>query len=378
VTQDGHLFMALNNEVHIKDGFSGRGCAETSVLRRAQDGLHREDVQFKSVYLLSGMGKKQGDGKVVDVQPGHVACLCGECRENMRSHTSRDTRYIMLPVTDGTVAMTLPQGQDSDVREGQPRLISYDSMYPLPLQVRKTSQELADVVRKGYLFITDGTDKMPFVQTKMPAFMTDGSGHVRMHASVLQELMRAYQRVDFSSPALEQNSSPSNINRAMVRLVKQAYAEHAKHIPEGKNLKITVVMLKADDGKCYPGVNVEGPGWLPSKPQVFATALNNAANHIGFTEAYMMTFDSQQILGEMSAANAGVHEHQFAVPTPAGLGRLIKNLHGGDNPTITLLPVNDGALSDDDISKFGQNFNIREAFGPGFSHPKGQHVRGNH
>lgn len=375
VTREGHLFVALNNEVHIKDAFEGRGCAETSVLRKAQDGTQDEQVQFKALYLLSGMAKHQPDYALEDKQPGHVACLCGECRQNLRPHTDAGTRFIMLPTNDASKPLAAPQPTPE---EGKPWLISYEQMYPVPALLHREAPELAEVVRKGYLFMADSSKKAPGLTAGLPGFRANGMGQVSVDMSVMQELLRAYTQVDYSSPALERDSSPANINRAMVQLMKKAYAEHAAHVPEGKSLKITVVMLKADDGKCYPGVSVEGAGWLPSKPQVMATALNNAGNHIGFSQVYMMTLDTAQIEEEMGAAKGGFSGHRFAAPNPAALGRLIKNLHKGQNPSITLLPVNDGTLTDHDISTLSHTLDARAAFGPGFSNPKSQFTRGGH
>ncbi len=363
VTDSGRLFLGVNNEVHIKDAFSGRGCGETSALRRAQDGLHNEGVQLQEVYLMSGMAEKEAGGKLVDKEPGHMGCMCGECRDNLRRHTKESSRFIMLPTNDGTQKLALNSAANFalDMKPGEAWDITQPKMYPLPEIMQVAKEGIAEVVRKGYLYITDMS--APALPLDTP--MTRGETLSRKQ---IEELARAYTQVDMSVPGLAIAPSMENVNRAMLQLIKKAYSEHAARIPEGKNLKITAVLLKADDGTFYPGVSVVGEGWLPSKPPVFAGALSNAHNHIGFTDVYMMTFDNQQLLGEMSAGNVA---HGLRMPEPAGLGRLIKNLHKTDNPTITVIPPNNGQLHEAELLALSHRMAVREAFGPNFANPKG-------
>ena len=360
VSDDGHLFLSYNNELNNKDEYNGRGCAETAALGQAQRTLRRADVKLKAVYLMSGQAERLANGALKDKQKGHVACLCGECRDNLRSHTDGDTQFIMMPAGgQQIVRLNSHAASAAELEAGEGWLISHAQMYPVKEHVENTAEGIADVVRKGALFTMNTGARAPLINAKLPAFMSDGTGYVRVEKSVLQELLRAYQSVDMSVPALKMNGTLSNINRAMLQLVKRAYAEHAGHVPEGKNLKITAVMMKTDNGEFYPGVSVEGSGWLPVKPQLFASTIGQAGNPIGFTEVYMMTFDSNQLNQEMGLAGAkegGVNVHQLATPNAASLGRLIKNLNGAENPTITVMPINDGQLGDAELERSSAHF----------------------
>lgn len=376
VTDDGHLYLSTNNELTIKDQFAGRGCAESSALRKAQDGLLRPNVQLKSVYLMSGQAERQGEG-LNDRQQGHVACLCGEYRDNLREHTGRDTRFIMLPTGGNTQPPRLNghAQNPAELAPGEAWLIPHEQMYPLPEQQVDEKNGIDHIVRKGYLAVT-GDKAMPPLQLGFGMLAVDvATGLVQLHKSVVALLMRTMQQADMSVPGLEINGGLENVNHAMLQLVKKAYKEHEAHIPKGKNLKVTVVVLKTDEGKFYPGVSVEGEGWLPSKPPLFASALANANNHIGFTDVYMMTLDAGQVQAEMQAAHAGARHHRMAMPNSAALGRLLKNEHNGQDARITVLPVNDGTLPQAELERHAFRFSAREMFGPGFSHPKSQFQR---
>jgi cytidine deaminase len=373
ISSDGHLFLGVNNEVHIKDSFSGRGCGETSALRHCQDGLHREDVKISKVYLMSGMAVKQPDGSLIDKEPGHRGCMCGECRDNLRSHVSQDSVFIMLPTNDGTKQLRLNRtaNYDHELRGDEAWSLSYSKQYPLPEKKEMPGPHVSRLVRDGYLYITNTQQAALPLETPVTKLLQEaGKGKVSLDPEQVQALLRAYAQVDFSVPALKVSPSLKNINRAMLQLIKKSYSEHAGHIPEDKNLKITVVLLKTENGDFYPGISVVGDGWITSKPPVIPNALSNAYGHVGFTDVYMMTFDNMQGTQEMSlGAEAG---HALKMPDSGGLNRLIKSLRKGDNPKITVIPINDGLMSEEALQALCKDhiLSAREAFGPDFRNNK--------
>lgn len=372
VTEQGNLFLSANNEVHIKDPYSGRGCAETSALRKCQDGLHKPDVVLSRVYLMSGQAEKRDDGSLKEKKGAHVGCLCGECRDNLRPHSNTGTRYVMLPANDGSMSLQLNARARSpdELNAGEAWAISFNKMYPVPEKITVGGRPLAEVVKRGYLHITDmAAAPLPLDVAPTP-LIEDRGDVVTITRETLRRLEQAQRHVSTSMPALEADGSLANINKAMLQLVKQAYAEHGHKIPAGKNLQITVVILKSNDGKFYPGVSVVGEGWITSLPAAAPTGLNNALSKRGFSDVYMMTFDSQQHLDDMAAANAGVYESRVSAPNAAALNRVIKKLSGSDQANITLVPINDGTLTSEEIQKYATTLNIREVFGPGFSNPK--------
>lgn len=377
ITRDGHLFVSANNEVHIKDPYTGRGCAETSALRKSQDGTHDRGVKLDALYLMSGRAKSKKDGQLEDKNIGHVACLCGECRENVREHVDEKTRMVMIPTNDRSADLSINNSAAyiGDLKPNEAWRVPYETMYPLPKDLLIAKSQIADIVRKGALMVMNADAHAPALDASMPALRLDGANHVRLERSVVEQLMKAYQRVDMRVPALEMNGGIENVNKAMLRMIKDAYNEHAAHVPKGKNIKITAVLLKTDEGKFYPGICVEGDGWLPSKPQIFANALANAKNHVGLSDAYMMTFDSDQLTQEMQDANHGTQAHRMPMASPAGLGRLIKNMKNNDNPQLTVIPINDGSLSAEMLREYSSQFYVRDAFGPEFTNPKSEFSR---
>jgi len=152
----------------------------------------------------------------------------------------------------------------------------------------------------------------------------------------------------------------------MLQLMKDAYAAHAGKVSADKNLDISVVLLKNHKGQFFAATLADGKDWLPAKPPAAPTALNNAFNQKGFSEVYVMTFNDRQLREE---AGAGV-PHRMKMPNPATLNRIIKNLNAADNPPITVLPVNDGALSADTLRELAVVHSTRAAFGPNFINPK--------
>jgi cytidine deaminase len=369
VARGGHMFVGVNNEAHIKDPYAGRGCGETSALRHAQEALHDRHVALDAVYLMSGVAKLDEKGALVDKEPGHVGCLCGECRDNLRDHCSKSTRFIMLP-TGGlgeTPLLNARAKQSRELAAGEAWQIAFDQMYPLPELVTVTAEGLSEALHLGYLYITDHTQPTRALQTPLTRQIAAGTP---LTPEQMDALARAYSQADLSVPALQEEPSLANINRALLQHIRQTYAQHAHQVDASKPITITAVLLKGNDGKFYAGVSAVGEGWLPSKPPAFVNALSNAGNRSGFSEVYMMTFDSRQLLGDMSSACDRRDQHLVRMPTPGPLGRLIKNLESGDNPHITIIPVNDGTLTDDALQAISQRISVREAFGPGFSNPK--------
>jgi len=68
VTDRGKLFVAVNNEIVIKHAFAGRGCAETTMLRKVQESEGAE-TQLSALYLSSGIASKQPNGMLIDKNP---------------------------------------------------------------------------------------------------------------------------------------------------------------------------------------------------------------------------------------------------------------------------------------------------------------------
>ena len=110
-----------------------------------------------------------------------------------------------------------------------------------------------------------------------------------------------------------------------------------------------------------------------------ATALSNAYNERGIKEAYMMTFNNHQLQEErqqtyearQQADEAPSALHHMKMPDPAALGRLIKNMLSSDTPLLRVIPINNGALDDEQVKQLSDPpLDVRKAFGPGFDAPK--------
>jgi|GEM_PF-3607434 len=370
ITKEGNLFLETNNMIHIQDKFY-RGCAETPLLRKAQGAQGKTDVNFDEVYLMSGIAEKKSD-KMKDKQPGHVACMCGECRANLCGHT-KTARFIMVPTNDGNADLTINKTATapSELGVGEAWEISHATMYPLS-EHKTLGKEHNHIVREGYYHIIDERAKARPLQTQfstIPDSVTEGN--ITLSVADYRKLKSAYEDQDFSLQALNDNPTLENINRAMVRFTKKAYAAHADKIDDKKNIDINVIILKTNKGEFFPGVLVNGELWLPNKPAEMPVALANAYNQIGIAEIYMMNFNDQQIRGELSAWTGGSQEgHSMKMPGPAALGRLIKNLKESDDPVMTILPVNDGKPSEAELKDMKIDINVRDAFGPGYTNPK--------
>ncbi|MBY0406694.1 MAG: hypothetical protein K2Q01_03310 [Rickettsiales bacterium] len=371
VTEHGHLFVGTNNEVHIKDPYAGRGCGETTALRYAQDGLHDPHVMLRSMYLMSGVATRDALGFLTDKEPGHVGCMCGECRDNARRHTRAETEFVFLPTGDGTAKLRINRdAQDpGELKPGEAWAVSQARMYPVPEHVEVAGKNINQKVRDGYAYITDKRAELRMPESPLLDALIRGEP---LTDAQKQELAHAFARVNFTNPVLEETPKPTltNINRTLVNRIKDAYGAHAHRVGKEKPIRITALLLKGDDGHFYTGVSVVGEGWLPSKAPEFTNALTNANNHIGFTEVYMMTFDSQQVLGEMSAGVDAKQSHVMRLPKPDGLGRLIKNLKPDQNPPITIFAINDGSLSEAELKECSHTLLTREAFGPDYLNPK--------
>lgn len=369
VTRRGRLYVRVNNELHNKHSFAGRGCAETSMLRTCQEDRAKEDVQFQALYLMSGMAERQVGGRLKEKKPGHVSCLCGECRQNLRAHTVA-ARFIMVPTNDGTMELSLNREakRPSALQPTEAWEIPYEVMYPLP-EYKEMEHEKFDVVRQGYAYVTDTKKKVLPLDTGLPEVPADGV--VTLTPEVYEKLKSQYESADFSIEALNEHPTWSNINRTMLQLIKKAYAQHPDRSAT-HNLEITAVLVKYNTGKFYPSIMVNGELWLPSKPPELPIALANAYNQKGISDVYMMPFDDHQIQREIHAIDHGyAGGHKLKMPDPAGLGRLIKNMNTNDNPQLHVVAPNDGKLGDNALAGMSESFSIREMFGPDFSNPKG-------
>ena len=79
-----------------------------------------------------------------------------------------------------------------------------------------------------------------------------------------------------------------------------------------------------------------------------------------------MTFNDKRLREEMS----GKTPHKLKRPDPAALNRIIKNLHAGDDAKLTIIPVNDGTLTEEKLTAMAVTDSVREAFGPNYVNPK--------
>lgn len=378
VTTDGDLFIAVNNENYVKDGFSGRGCGESAVLRRAQMATGNVNVQFSQIALMSGMARRDVEtGKLRDREEGHVACLCGECRVNLRDHMGQNGQFLMFPTNAGEAVLRERTGVHSpaELAEGEIWKIPQKQMYPLD-SYQHISPRWNDAVFDGYHYITD-TERpvLPIETPSLPELAADAKD-ITLSAEQFLRLKHHYTQAGFGVEALKESPSLENINRTLLQFVKKAYAEHAEKVGHSKNIEITVVLLKTDKGDFFPGIQVEGETWLPSKPPEMPVALSNSYNHIGISEVYMMTFNEAQLRHEMQAAHgASTAGHGLKMPDPAGLGRIIKNLKPAQQARVCVLPVNDGALDEPTLQNMAVEMDLRKAFGPAFSNPKEQRQR---
>lgn len=364
VCEDGRLFVAVNNEKVIKDGFEGRGCAETKVLARCIEATGNPNVQIKPLYLTSGRARLLPSGALRDDMPGSWSCLCGECRKNERAHTLGG-EFIMIPTNDGSkILVQAEAGDASELKPNQAWRIPYNQLYPTP-EYRTLSADDSELVIDGYDAITDRAHNIPKLDTDLPANAKD------LTPEQYERLRSGYEQPDTTIPALNDNPSFTNINRTMLHLIKQAYWHHAvrEHVP---NMEITAVIVKTDKGEFYPSVLVNGDLWLPSKPHEIPVALTNAYNQRGYGEIYMMTFDNYQLQNERTDKSQGVEvSHKVKNPDPKGLGRLIKNMKQDQTASMHVIPINDGTLSEEVLHRIsGSALDVRVAFGPEFTNPK--------
>lgn len=366
----GTLYVAVNNEHKIKQPFVGRGCGETSVLGKCQLGTGDKDVQLRELYLMSGRASKKPSGTLQDSEPLHVACLCGECRHNLRAHTQHATFY-MLPTNSGEldIQVNATAKNAAELASGEVWELDHATMYPLP-EYRDLSPEKADLIMAGYDYIADTTrEPLPLKTWIDDVPMEDGRR--KYTDEQLQRLERQFGTVTTSMPALKEKPTLENVNRAMLQLIKEAYTAHAGNEKQG-DLEITTIVVKTKKGDYFSSVLVDGEGWLPSKPHEVPIALTNAYNQRDIVEVYMMTFDEAQMRTEKQRFDEEEEvSPRIKLPNPLGLGRLLKNMHQEDNPMLHVLPINDGTLDEEALLALADPpIDVREAFGPGFAHPK--------
>lgn len=373
ITDDGKMMVDVNNELNIKHPFAGRGCSETGMLRTTQKDQNTPDVQFRKVYLMSGMATKLPDGSLLDKFPGHVSCLCGECRQNLRAHT-RNATFMMVPTGDTPAELTINSvaNAPSDLKPGEAWEIAYDKMYPLPEQ-KLSGADSQQAVRNGYIFVTDTSQPPPALKVGLPPIqdIMNDDGTVTISMTDYRRMRRAYESADLAIDGLRDHPTIENINRALMQIIKKAYNQHEYKMVNGRNLEINVVLVKTNSGDFFPGITVNGEMWLPNKPPELPGALANAYNDSGISHIYMMTFNDRQICDEMAQWHQGVPEgHSCKMPDPAALGRVIKNLLPTDNPSVTVFPPNDTGLSEEKLMQLSHTINVRESFGPDFANPK--------
>jgi hypothetical protein len=241
-------------------------------------------------------------------------------------------------------------------------------MYPLPEYVPLNESSKA-VTRAGYHYITQASVKALPLNTNLTEALENATidgDNVILPRAIRDVLLRRESLVTQSLPQLEGDPGLKNINRAMLQLLKEAHAAHASEISDSKNAEITVVLVKNKKGQFFSATLVDGKDWLAAKPPASPTALNNAYNQKGFDEVYVMTFNDKQLREEMAADVP----HQLKMPDPAALNRIMKNLGPEDNPTIRIIPINDGTLTQDDLEALSITHEVREAFGPNYVNPK--------
>lgn len=374
VTQTGQLFVDVNNEHYIKHPFAGRGCAETGALRQIQKELQTDDVQVARVYLKSGMAKKNADGTLTEKEPGHRGSMCGECRQNYRSH-SKDAQFIMVPTpskNSGEITINSHATSAQKLGKNDAWAINHQTMYPTPEYI-ELAPEKNDIVKNGYLFAMDKNQPLPAIQSNLPE-ITDKdkeNGTISLSLADYRRLRDLYDFPDLALPSLGANPTFENINRCMVQFIKRAYEAHADKVSEGKNLDITVVLIKTTKGEFFPAITVNGDLWLPSKPPELPMALANAYNQTGIEAVYSMNLNDKQIREEMNAWTGGSTKgHQLKVPDQGQLGRLLKNLKETDNPPLTIIPLNNGQLEEKELTAISPVIDVRKSFGPDFMSPK--------
>jgi len=367
VDSDGRLFTAVNNEVVIKHAFAGRGCAETTMLRKCQEVGGNANVELNKVYLMSGRATKLPSGALKEENAGSVSCLCGECRQNLRAHT-KNADFIMLPTNDGSKNLKLAEAESpSGLKPFNAWKIPHKQLYPLP-EYRELDSTLSRHVWDGYEAITSDKVAIPELSTGLPEDFS------KLTPELYAKLRNAYERADTAIPALADNTSLCNINRALVQLVKQAYSKHKKSNGVDFKIEITAVLIKTDKGEYYPSVLVNGDLWLPSKPPEIPTALSNAYNQVGISEVSTMTFNNHQLQNERTDAAQGEGvKHRVKMPDPAGLGRLLKNAGKGPPPSLHVVPINNGTLSEELVRAISEPpMDVSKAFGPGYASNKQQ------
>ena len=376
----GRLFVDVNDEEAVVDGFAGRGCGETDVKRTYQKGTGITDVKFDVLYLMSGMATKLPNGKLQEKEHGHVACLCGECRQNMRGHARR---FVMIPVNDGQRHLTINKVAKSakELKKNEAWEISEERMYPLPRNV--PIEMFPDMLKAGFDYVTNSECAIVPMQTPSTEIAADAisqDGHVTLSPAQFARLQRSHQQTHGAIEALEENPSITNINIALQQQVKDVYAAHKDKLTEdrkdksgeARNLEVTSAVIQMKNGKFYSGKQAMGKGWLQSKPSAYITALNNADNRTGIEAVYMTPFDYLKIQDELAAAKGSNRIiHQQKQPNPADLGRLIKHIMNGDRPKIYIVPPNDCTLSEDALNELiGKPLDIVDVFGPEYSNPK--------
>ena len=377
----GQLYVAVNNEHAIKQPFEGRGCAETVMLGRYQQKNRTSDVEFESLYLMSGKVKSdiyRKKGLLKDDNEGSIACLCGECRRNMRPHMDNGIggRFIMVPTNDGSAELTINSKAETvgEVRSGQAWEMTPEMMYPLP-KTKPCVPEATGIVLAGYQRI-QSTEAMPPLKNGFDNIKFS-KGYVRIGKVHFAALVKAHESAGPNIPALEAwpKFELENVNRTLLQRVKLAYDEHKGKVLPEKNLQITVMVVKSTEKppKFYPTTFVEGPDWLASKPNRFAVALSNANNRRGVSDIYVMQFDLNKLRKlEQRASEGGADVvHDEAMPDPAELGRVLKNMKKDDQTKIHIIPVNNGMLNEANLRMIMLDpIDVRLDFGPGYDHPK--------
>ncbi len=368
ITAQGHLYIDVPNMQHIVEQFAGRGCAETGMLRKAEHWTQDAHVQFSAVYLMSGIAHKDGQGGITEQEKGHIGCPCGECRQNLRHHTQNAT-FFMLPTNDGSIELITHKGEQPPRNGGHTAWeISPAIMYPMP-EYETAIPAISKIMQVGYDYATTpATPEKPLVThlDKLVATASRIDDNIVVPLAEFMKLKQVYESVGTAIPALHDHPTEENVNRALLQLIKKAYASHHDKLDEKKNIEITAIILKTRRGEFFPGVLVNGDLWLPSKPPEIPVALTNAYNQTGIEEVFMMNFNDQKMLAEMGASL----DHEIKMPDPAGLNRLIKNLGVTDNPVLTVIPLNDGSLNEQQIEAIATHLNVRTAFGPNYTNPK--------
>jgi cytidine deaminase len=380
----GQLYIAVNNEHAIKQAFEGRGCAETLMLGRYQQKNHlnqdrSEQAEFKSLYLMSGKVKSdayRGAGELTDDHPGAIACLCGECRRNMRPHMDNGVggRFIMVPTNDGKVELTINSTAKTigDLKVGEAWELTPEMMYPLP-KTKPYAPETTGIVLAGYQRF-QSNEAMPPLKNGFNNVKVS-KGYTRITKAHLAALVDVYENSapDVSALRLWPKLELENVNRTLLQRIKLAYDEHKENVPPEKNLQVTAIIVKSNENppKFYPSIFVEGEDWLPSKPNRYAVALSNANNRRGVSDIYAMQFDLNKLRTLEQQARDGEAIYHEAMPDPAELGRVLKNMKKDDQTKIHIIPVNNGTLNEEALKKIMLvPIKVREDFGPGYDHPK--------